>query len=126
MRGRAQGAITARRKGLDVVTARLRSLDLRLRMAAARRRLEAAETAAVQTIRLRVTRVQGRLNPLIAHLTQLSPLKILERGYAIVTNERGTIVKQPEDAPAESRVDVRLAKGRIAARVLKAGNSGLP
>jgi len=119
VRGRAQGAIAARRKHLEELTARLRSLDLRLRMAAAGRRVAAAEAAAVQTIRLRVTRAHGRLNPLIAHLTQLSPLKILERGYAIVTNERGAIVKQPGDAPAESRVDVRLAQGRIAARVLK-------
>ena len=53
---------------------------------------------------LRLTRAQGRLNPLIAHLTQLSPLKILERGYAIVTNEAGAIVKQPADAPVESKV----------------------
>ena len=41
----------------------------------------------------------GPLNPLLAHLTQLSPLKILDRGYAIVTNEAGGIVKQPADAP---------------------------
>src|SRR5581483_1116541 len=119
VRGRVQGTLAARRKHLEELTARLRSLDLRLRMAAAVRRVAAAEAAAVQTIRLRVTRAHGRLNPLIAHLTQLSPLKILERGYAIVTNERGAIVKQPGDAPAESRVDVRLAQGRIAARVLK-------
>jgi exodeoxyribonuclease VII large subunit len=58
------------------------------------------------------------LNPLIAHLTQLSPLKILERGYAIVTNQDGAIVKETADAPAESRVDIRLAQGKIAARVL--------
>ncbi len=67
---------------------------------------------------LRLTRAHGRLNPLIAHLTQLSPLKILERGYAIVTNESGAIVKQPADAPGDSKVGIRLAQGAIAARVL--------
>ena len=58
-------------------------------MARARQRLQTADTAAAQLIRLRLTRAHGALNPLLAHLTQLSPLKILERGYAIVTNERG-------------------------------------
>jgi len=118
MRARAQSVASARRKRLEELTARLRSLDLRLRMARARRRLEAADAAAAQLIRLRLTRAHGRLNPLIAHLTQLSPLKILERGYAIVSNAAGAIVKQPEDAPGESTIDIRIARGKLAARVL--------
>jgi exodeoxyribonuclease VII large subunit len=119
MRGRAQSVAAARRKRLEDLTARLRRQDLRLRMARARQRLQAADTAAAQLIRLRLTRAHGALNPLIAHLTQLSPLKILERGYAIVTNELGVIVKQPVDAPPDSRVDIRIAQGRMAARVLR-------
>jgi exodeoxyribonuclease VII large subunit len=119
MRGRAQTAASIPRKRLEDLTARLRSLDLRLRIARARRRLEAADTAAGQLIHLRITRSHGLLNPLIAHLTQLSPLKILERGYAIVTNQDGVIVKQPGDAPGGSNVDIRLAKGKIAARVVR-------
>jgi exodeoxyribonuclease VII large subunit len=119
MRGRAQTAASIRRKRLEDLTARLRSLDLRLRMARARQRLEAADTAAAQLIHLRLTRAHGRLNPLVAHLTQLSPLKILERGYAIVTNEDGAIVKQPTDAAPDSQVDIRIAQGRMAARVLR-------
>ena len=119
MRGRVQTTTAIRRKRLEQLTARLRSLDLRLRIAEARRRLEAADTAAAQLIRLRLTRAHGRLNPLVAHLTQLSPLKILERGYAIVTNQDGLIVKQPADAPVDSTVGIRVAQGKIAARVLK-------
>jgi exodeoxyribonuclease VII large subunit len=118
MRGRAQAAASIRRKRLEELTARLRNLDLRLRIANARRRLQAADTAAAQLIHLRLTRAQGRLHPVIAHLTQLSPLKILERGYAIVTNQAGAIVKEPSDAPAESKIEIRVAQGKIAARVL--------
>jgi exodeoxyribonuclease VII large subunit len=118
MRGRFQSLASVRTRRLDELTARLRSLDLRLRFAQARRRLETAEAAAAQLIRLRLTRAHGRLNPLTAHLTQLSPLKILERGYAIVTNQRGDIVKQPSDAPVDSNLGIRLAQGHIAARVL--------
>jgi exodeoxyribonuclease VII large subunit len=119
MRGRAQSVAAVRRKRLEDLAARLRRQDLRLRMARARQRLQAADTAAAQLIRLRLTRAHGALNALVAHLTQLSPLKILERGYAIVTNERGVIVKQPVDAPPDSKVDIRIAQGRMAARVLR-------
>src|SRR5258706_11431134 len=100
---------------------RLRSLDLRLRFAAARRRLEAAETALAQLARLRLTRAHGSLKPLLAHLTQLSPLKILERGYAIVSNEAGQIVKEPAEAPAGSEGNIRLAEGALSAQAIQQG-----
>jgi exodeoxyribonuclease VII large subunit len=119
MRTLALAAASGQRKRLEDLTARLRRMDLRLRIAAARRRLEASDTAAARLIRLRLTRAHGWLYPLIAQLTQLSPLKILERGYAIVTNEAGAIVKQPSDAPVDSKIDVRVAQGKMAARVLK-------
>jgi exodeoxyribonuclease VII large subunit len=119
LRGRVLAAASARRRNLEELTARLSRLDLRLRFAQTRRRLEAAGVAAMQLIRLRLTRAHGTLDPLIAHLTQLSPLKILDRGYAIVTNHAGAIVKQPADAPVDSGVNIRLAQGQIAARVLK-------
>jgi len=119
LRGRVLAAASARRRSLDELTARLSRLDLRLRFAQARRRLEAASVAITQRIGLRLTRARGSLDPLIAHLTQLSPLKILDRGYAIVTNQAGGIVKQPADAPVDSGVSIRLAQGQIAARVLK-------
>jgi exodeoxyribonuclease VII large subunit len=119
LRERMTAGASARGKRLEELAARLRSLDLRLRFAAARRRLEAAETAIPQLIRLRLTRTQGRLDPLVANLTQLSPLKILERGYAIVTNESGKIVKEPGEAPVGSEIAGRLARGGIAAEVIK-------
>jgi exodeoxyribonuclease VII large subunit len=118
MRGHAQTAASVRHKRLQELTARLRRQDLRLRIARARQRLETADTAAAQLIHLRLTRAHGGLNAQVAHLTQLSPLKILERGYAIVTNQDGAIVKQRGDAPPESKVDIRIAQGKIAARVL--------
>jgi exodeoxyribonuclease VII large subunit len=119
LRDRVNAAVAIPSRRLDHLSARLRDLDLRLRIAAARRRLETAQTGMLQIVRLRLTRAQGRLDPLIANLTQLSPLKILERGYAIVTNEAGVIVKEPAEAPAGSGITVRLARGEIAARVLK-------
>jgi exonuclease VII large subunit len=58
-----------------------------------------------------------------AKLGPLSPLRVLERGYAIVSNARG-VVKNAEDAPPESCVNIRLAKGTLDAVVLL--KKGLP
>jgi exodeoxyribonuclease VII large subunit len=47
----------------------------------------------------------------------LSPLAILYRGYAIVTGEDGHIVTNAANAAEGSRIDVRLAEGRLRASV---------
>ena len=122
LRDRMGARSLAQRRQLEEWTTRLRALDLRLRFAATRRRAETAEAALVQRVRLRLTRARGRLDQASAHLTQLSPLKILERGYAIVTNESGLVLKEPAQAPEGSAIWVRLARGQIAARVFEAGS----
>ncbi len=116
LRDGARRAIERRRRRLHEATARLKNLDLRLRFAKSRRSLESARSALLQLIQRKLTKARGRVDPLVAHLTQLSPLKILERGYAIVQNEQGKVVKQPGDAPPGSLVDIRLAQGQLKAR----------
>jgi len=112
-----RASMERRKKALDRARSSIAQLDVRLRFAGIRRRIESAEEALRQLARLRLTRAQGRLAPLQAHLVQLSPLKILDRGYAIVEN-RGKIVKAPQDAPASSEVDIRVAEGRLRGRIL--------
>ena len=67
-------------------------------------------------MRLRLNRARADCNVVGAHLRQLSPLTILERGYAIVERE-GKIVKSPNDAPVGTEIRVRLAKGGLGAVV---------
>jgi len=111
-----RASLAARKRALEVASARLGQLDIRLKFAAARRRLDASDAALVQSTRLRLSGARGALGPLEAHLKQLSPLTILERGYAIVERE-GKIVKSTADAPVGSEVSVRLAKGGVSAVV---------
>jgi exodeoxyribonuclease VII large subunit len=115
---RWRSAMAERKQAMDAASALLTSLDVRLRCAEARRRLEACDVAASQMIRLRLSRAHGELAPLEAHLKQLSPLGILERGYAIVERE-GKVVKSPESAPVGSEIRVRLSKGRLEATVIE-------
>jgi exodeoxyribonuclease VII large subunit len=108
-----------RERGLDAVAKRLVQRDVRLQFAAARRRLEFSSTALSQAIRMQLSRTRGKLAPLSAHLAQLSPLKILDRGYAIVERD-GKIVKTPADAPVGSEVRVRLSVGELGAKIMAA------
>jgi exodeoxyribonuclease VII large subunit len=116
MRERIRLAIDARHRARRTLDERLRRFDIRPRLAAAARRLQAADARAAQSIRLSLTSQRSRLDRLSAKLSQLSPLKILERGYAIVSNTAG-IVKDAAAAPTGSQIHVRLAKGELDAHV---------
>jgi exodeoxyribonuclease VII large subunit len=116
LRDHWRSMMAARQNALEDASARLSSLDLRLRFAGIQRRVEACETAITQAARLRLSHAKGELVALEAHLKQLSPLAILDRGYAIVEGE-GKIVKSPEDAPVGSEISVRLSRGGLNAAV---------
>ncbi len=109
----ALGRRERRRRALDL---ELRRFDARPRLAAARRSMETAQSTAVQIVRLALARRRNALDRCAAKLSQLSPLQVLERGYAIVSNQRG-IVKDAAAAPAGSGIHVRLAKGELDAVV---------
>jgi exodeoxyribonuclease VII large subunit len=116
MRERVRSMLDSRNRVRRALEAKLQRFDLRPRLATGRRRMETGQSMAVQAIRLRIARRGSRLDQLAAHLSQLSPLRVLERGYAIVSNEAG-IVKDSADAPPDSRIHVRLAKGGLDAVV---------
>jgi exodeoxyribonuclease VII large subunit len=94
----------------------LRRFDMRPRLATDRRRMEAAQSAAQISVRAQLHRRRSRWEQLAAKLSQLSPLQILERGYAIVSHPAG-ILKDAGAAPPGSRIHVRLAKGELDATV---------
>ena len=116
LREAMRAALDARQRRRRSLEERLRRFDVRPRLSTGRRRLEASRMKLEQTLALRLTRQRGALDRLSAKLSQLSPLLILERGYAIVSTGAG-IVKQPADAPAGSRIHVRVAKGEFDAKV---------
>jgi exodeoxyribonuclease VII large subunit len=117
LRDLVRGTINGRKRALERIRSRVTQLDVRLQFAAAHRRIEASEGKILQSIRMRVIGSRGKLSFLNGHLTQLSPLKILDRGYAIVENA-GKIVKTPQDAPVDSEVTIRIAKGHLRGRIL--------
>jgi exodeoxyribonuclease VII large subunit len=117
LRALAQEGLTERRRRLQESAQRLQSLDLRLRYARAGARLSAARLQLEQLGRGTVWKAGRRYESLAAHLTQLSPLAVLGRGYSIVQDENGHVIRRSKDTLPGMLVNVRLAEGRIAARV---------
>ena len=117
MRERMRATMESRERARRTLEARVRQFDVRPRLAADRRRMEAAHNAALQLMRTRLAQRQGRLDQLAAQLSQLSPLRVLERGYAIVSNQTG-VVTDAAAAPPESRIHVRLHRGALDAVVV--------
>jgi exodeoxyribonuclease VII large subunit len=116
LRERLRALLACREQARRGLETRLRFFDMRPRLAHHQRRLERAGSAAEQAVHLMLARRRGALERLEAKLSQLSPLGILERGYAIVSNESG-IVTDAAAAPTGSAIQVRLARGRLAAEV---------
>jgi exodeoxyribonuclease VII large subunit len=112
MRDRMRILVDARERSRRALEVRVQRFDARPRLAADRRRLEAAHALAVEKVRGLLAPRRARYERLAAKLSQLSPLRVLERGYAIVGSEAG-ILKDAAAAPAGSRLHVRLAKGEL-------------
>ena len=102
---------------LDELSVRLRKMDLRLRFGETRRRLQALDHQAVTAMTLRLTRARARLDPLTGELAQLSPLRVLDRGYAIVRDAEGHVIKDADEVRPGSAIHIRVAKGTIDAEV---------
>lgn len=106
------------RGALRPLEARLRSA-LRLRLDADRRLTGPLERRLHASLRGRVQARQNRLEALRGRLEALSPLTVLSRGYAIVSDERGRALTSAELAAPGDRLVVRLHRGRLTARVLE-------
>jgi exodeoxyribonuclease VII large subunit len=56
-----------------------------------------------------------RIGHLSARLTTLGPAATLDRGYAVVQTASGTILRTTADAPAGTRLRVRVSDGAVTA-----------
>jgi exodeoxyribonuclease VII large subunit len=116
LRERIRASIESRERGRRGLEARVRRFDMRPRLAADRRRLDTAMASAAQRMRLLLTERRRRMEQSAAKLSQLSPLLVLQRGYAIVSHA-GVVLTDSAEASPRSRIHVRLSKGELDATV---------
>jgi exodeoxyribonuclease VII large subunit len=114
---RLRSLFTRKLQSWRELDARLRERDLRLSLARHMERFTAAERMARESILRLLTVRRSRLDPAAASLEALSPLHVLERGYAIVVGPSGAVVHRPGDVQVYDPLRIRLAEGDLRARV---------
>ncbi len=109
--------VRRRAQDVDELERRLRRRDVRFRLQQGRARVRDCFGLLQHGLRLRLERERGRLASLSAQLQQLSPLAVLDRGYALVYGPDGRLLRDAALASEGDTLDVRLQKGRLAAEV---------
>lgn len=107
--------LARRRNELARLEARLRQSDPAPRIAARRAEVRRLEAVLEKCVRRAVERRRAAFAQGIARLDAMSPLRVLERGYALATQD-GRVVADAGKLVTGDRLDLRFARGR--ARVI--------
>jgi exodeoxyribonuclease VII large subunit len=111
--------IEQHRRRWERASAAVRHYDARRMLAGIRKDL-ATQTAAVATaVRTILLRQKSQIDQLQHQLKALSPVAILERGYALVFDSSGKLVKSSAQVGPGDEISARLAHGAFTARVEK-------
>ena len=103
----------------NAMVQKLSPARLQVGVATARSKFETASTASTEAIEAHLRESRERLGLAAASLDALSPLAVLQRGYAIAEDESGKLLRDASTLRVGDRVGVRLAKGRFEAKVSK-------
>jgi exodeoxyribonuclease VII large subunit len=100
-------------------SAAVRHYDARRVLAGIERDLTSHTAALAGAMKAALLRHRSRLQTLEHQIKALSPLAILERGYALVFDASGKLVKSSAQVDVGDEISATLAQGSIAARVEK-------
>jgi len=114
-----RGLLERMRRRWELISAAVRHYDLRLVLSGMRKELESRTTALVAVTRNVLLQHRVRSERLQTALESLSPLAILDRGYAFVFDSNGKLLKDPAAVNLGDEISARLAGGEIHASVTK-------
>ncbi len=106
-------------KSLEILTNRLSPLKLASRLNHKKTHFALLEQRQISAVKTVLDAKDESLKILMASLDALSPLSVLNRGFSIAENEKGEILRDATRIKPDDNVKIRLAKGRIEAKVLK-------
>jgi exodeoxyribonuclease VII large subunit len=107
---------------LDLAASRVRHYDFRRSLAVVRGELEARTEGVVHAFQSHLAARRSRAERLAAQLDALSPVKILERGYALVFDSTGALVKDATKLAKGAQISARVARGSFTAEVKSTEN----
>src|SRR5215831_16686770 len=112
-----RGRLEQSRRRFTLAHLRIARFDFRSRVASLRLRVEKRSGE----LRLRAERLlrakRERIERLRLQLEERSPLKVLERGYAIATDAHGNVLRSSDEVALGQAVLIRLHRGHLSAEV---------
>ena len=121
LRFRLESLIRARlgdaSRRLDLGVSRLHQRDLRQQLRMRGRELLSHLQALAAAAQRYLMRRRSRLEQASGKLATLSPVAILERGYSLIFDAQGALVKDASQLTAGDSIHARLARGELDARV---------
>ena len=114
---------------LELAAAAVRHYDVRRMLGGIRKELDSRVAGLAAAARTVLLQRKGRIDQLAGQLEALSPLAILDRGYALVFDSSGALLKDSAQVKVADEISARLAKGSLTATVKKrdvGGHSCLP
>ena len=119
-----RAVIESQRRRFEMLSAAVRHYDVRRVLSGIRRDLEAQVSALGSAARNSLLERKVRLDRIDTALHALSPMAILERGYALVFDASGALIKDAAQVHAGDKISARLAKGTVDAKVSKTRDKG--
>jgi exodeoxyribonuclease VII large subunit len=118
---RQEAAVSAQLRGyqrsVDALAATVLRHDPRQRLAQASERLLSCRTRMERTLERQLHASAATVSALDARLHSLSPLAVLDRGYALVLDAAGGVVRSTAQVAPDDEVTTRLSDGTFASRV---------
>ena len=106
-----------RKQRLESLTNRISPLKLASKLSEKKTRLAILRQKQASAIKNAVDGKDENLKISMASLDALSPLSVLNRGFSIVENERGDVLREAGKVKANEKLKIRLAKGNLEVRV---------
>ena len=114
-----RGSVQQKSQRLQALAAAVLRNDAAQRIRLMRERLENLSSRLVRAQKLSNEGRRARLLSLERHLSSLSPLAVLNRGYALVYDEAGALLKSAANVSEGQVLSTRLASGSLESRVTK-------
>ena len=112
-----RGLLEKSRRRWESVSSAVRHYDVRLMLAGMRKELESRTAALAAVMRNVLLQQRVRSERLETALESLSPLAILDRGYALIFDANGKLLKDADQVKVGEEISARLASGQIHAAV---------
>jgi exodeoxyribonuclease VII large subunit len=109
--------LTLSTKRFNVAHKRIVAFDFRMKIAAVRLRLEKLQNELASRSERALRQKRDRLDRFRLQLQERSPLRVLERGYAIATDSAGQILRSSTQVAVGAEVTLRLHQGRLTTSV---------